>query len=974
VAFSPDVHDVNDSPHGHLVAGVLPHAILRYVEGALDRGAAEAILSRVGETKTIEELAERGAWCSMDVVTAIASDASRLTGEANIGRRGGEELFRVYDELGVGDLLAAEGSVTAAMELIVNMSSRITTGRLMTVTDSFDGGVLVEGVYQPGVAEPRLFCDFALGFWAQVPSLFGAHGYGIETQCQTRGDERCVARVSWSEPEVPAGEVEAANDRRDQVFLRYEDLQRMAAELASAADVETVLQLVVERAGSAVLAPRFLLVARIGDDRPFRTYHRGFPDDASAGSVARRLLQGEHESSAVVVDVATARATYGKIAAVYPDGATSTNLDERLMAAYAAHAAAALEAAAAFEQARRDRDTAEALLDFAAAVAAVGTPEDMSNRLAPALLRVANSDIAAVWLWEPDGQQIRLMAVAPDDDHDTLPATLAAEDIPSLAEMALNPRPMVLHVDEVEGVLRDAMITSGSRQIAVVPVLARGTFLGIVVAGFACEVPEDELLMSRLAGVAHQAAAALDNSRLLAHIQHQALHDSLTGLPNRALVEDRAEVALAAAARSDRKVGLLFLDLDRFKNVNDTLGHQAGDDLICQVVDRLHAIIRPADTLARLGGDEFIVLVTDVADGAAVIDVAERLVAALREPFRVSGRRLFISASVGVAIAPDHGADYGALMQHADAAMYDAKARGRNTIAIHDVGPASARHSLPELELETALHTAVTNGELFVVYQPQIDLQTTRVVGVEALVRWQHPERGVIGPDEFIPIAEESGLINEIDRWVRCTAFEQIVAWRDAGLPELRVAINLSSREIVDPDLAEALATDMSKWCVDPASVEIEITDRIVMAEDDLPGILRSLRATGVRLAIDDFGTGSSVLARLQRCQVDTLKIDKSFVQEIRSTGSPGAIVPALVQMAKMLDLDIVAEGVETGQQAGILRKLGCQLAQGYFFSPPVAPSEIESLLAGTSPSLQLDRVARHPAGPNGLLAGSITP
>jgi len=943
---------------------VLPHAVLRYVEGALDRDAAEAILRRAGETKTIEELAERGVWCSMDVVTAIARDASRLTGESNIGRRGGEELFRFYDELGVGDLLAAEGSVAAAVELIVNMSSRITTGRLMTVTEAFDGGVLIEGVFQPGVAEPRLFCDFALGFWAQVPSLFGAHGYGIETQCQTRGDERCVARVSWSEPEVPAGEVEAANDRRDQVFIRYEDLQRMAAELASAADVDTVLQLVVERAGTAVLAPRFLLVARVGDDQPFRTYHRGFPDDASAGSVAGRLLRGDHVPSAVVVDVATARATYGKIAAVYPDGATSTSLDERLMAAYAAHAAAALEAAAAFEQARRDRDTAEALLDFAAAVAAVGTPEDVSNRLAPALVRIAGSDIAAVWLWEPESQQIRLMAAAPDDAQDRLSATLAAEDIKSLAEMALEPRPMVLHVDHVEGVLRDAMMASGCRQIAVVPVLARGTFLGIVVAGFAGEVPDGELpaLVSRLAGVANQAAAALDNSRLLAHIQHQALHDSLTGLPNRALAEDRAKVALGAAARSDRKVGLLFLDLDRFKNVNDTLGHQAGDDLICQVVDRLQAVTRPADTLARLGGDEFIVLVTDLADGAAAVEVAERLVTALREPFRVGGRQLFISASVGVAVAPDHGADYGALMQRADAAMYDAKARGRNTIAIHDVGPASARHSLPELELETALHTAVTNDELFVVYQPQVDLQTMRVVGVEALVRWQHPERGVIGPDEFVPIAEESGLIIDIDRWVRCTAFEQIAAWRAAGLPELRVALNLSGREITNPDLATALATDMSRWRVDPAGVEIEITDRVVMAEDDLPDILETLRATGVRLAIDDFGTGSSVLARLQRCQVDTLKIDKSFVQEIGSTGSPGAIVPALVQMAKLLDLDIVAEGVETGQQAGILRKMGCHLAQGYFFSPPVAPAEIESLLAGASSSLRLDRAALHPA------------
>jgi len=926
------------------VAAMLPYSMLRYVEQAVGRSDAEAIRRAAGEPKTLEQMAERGAWCTTASTMAIAEAAARLTGDPNIGRSGGDELFRLHEQLGLADILIAEGSVVAALERVIGFSSRVSTGRLMRIVERFEQAVLVEGTYQPDVPTPELFCNFAMGYWSNVPSLFGARGFAAELECQARGDERCLTRVSWTAPSANDHEAGAAGERRDQMFVRYEDLQQMAAELVAAEDVDAVLDLVVQRAGTAVLAPKFLLVVRIDEHDQLRVHHRGFRDDESARRVATTVLEGRVTDSTLVVDVTSARTSFGKIAAFYPRGAPVLANDARLMTAYAGHAAAALEAASALERAQRDRDTAQALLDLSRALATVGTPDEVSGRLATALGSVAGSDLALVWLWNADERHLRLAAATSQDVIRLLPAIIDAGDIPGIAELAADPRPVVLDAQSAKGILRDMMAATGSTNTAVVPVVSRDTFFGLVTAGFRDGITEAERapLLARLAAVADHAATAIDNAHLVEHIRHQALHDALTGLPNRPLIEDRANQALRAAARSGRTVGLLFLDLDRFKNVNDTLGHRAGDALICQVVRRLQDVTRCSDTLARLGGDEFVVLVTDIEDQAAVTEIAMRLIEALHAPFVVDGHQLFISVSIGVAVAPDHGSKYEILMQHADGAMYEAKALGRNTVAVHAADVDESRQR--RLELESALHSAIANDELAVVYQPQIDLRTTRIVGVEALVRWHHPTRGTIGPDVFIPIAEESGLIVEIDRWVRRTAFDQLRAWQDGGFSDLRLALNLSGREIRNPGVARDLAADMAEWNIDPATVEIEVTDRVVMAETDLPAVLEALRATGVRLAIDDFGTGSSVIGRLQRCPIDTLKIDKSFVQEM-TAGSEGAIVPALVQMAQTLGLEVVAEGVETAPQAGILRKLGCHTAQGFFFSRPVPADEIDQLL-----------------------------
>lgn len=932
------------------VATILPQSILRYVARSVGEAAAEEIRVAAGEARTLGQMAERGKWSSMASTMAIAQAASRVTGDANIGRRGGEEMFRSYIEMGLAEMLRAEGTPTAALELIVESSSRVSVARLMTIVERSEHAILVEGSYQTGPPTSEVLCEFAAGFWSKVPSVFGATGYAAELECQARGDRRCLTRVAWTPLDPDVVDVAAAIDQRERVFVRFEELQTMASELVAATDVATVLDLIVKRAGSAVLAPRFLLVVRLDDDAELRVHHRGFTDDAAARVAAEALIEGAPMPSALVVDVASARRTYGKIAALYPPGSSDTGTyNPRLITAYAAHAAAALEAASAWERAERDRGTARVLLELGRSLARLGTPAEVCDRLAGAMPTLTGANAASVWLWEPESQQLNRAAAHPTDCAAALPQILTVVDVPGLDALAQVPRPVLLDVEDGSGAVRAAMVAEGSEFAAIVPLVARGTFLGMVSAGFRERLPDGArpLLLERLGGFADQAATAIDNAHLVERIRHQALHDALTGLPNRPVIEELTTRALSVAEHTDRKVGILFLDLDRFKNVNDTLGHRAGDDLIRQVVVRLRAATRSCDTLARVGGDEFVVLVTDVTDEPTVAHIADRLIESLRAPFELCGQQLFISCSIGIAVAPAHGVDYDELMQHADSAMYAAKDMGRDTFAVHVGGLPNVRQEM--LELESALHSAIERSQLAVLYQPQVDLHTMDIVGVEALVRWNHPTRGTLSPDTFLSVAEDSGLIVAIDRWVRRTAFAQALAWEHDGLPPLRLALNLSTREIRNPSISRDLAADLTEFGIGPERVEIEVTDRIIMTEDDLPTVLASIRSTGVRLAIDDFGTGSSVLGRLQRCAVDTLKIDRSFVQEIASS-SGEAIVAALVQMASALHLQAVAEGVETPAQASLLRDLGCPLAQGYFFSLPVPAPAITELLTGGVP------------------------
>jgi diguanylate cyclase (GGDEF)-like protein/PAS domain S-box-containing protein len=428
---------------------------------------------------------------------------------------------------------------------------------------------------------------------------------------------------------------------------------------------------------------------------------------------------------------------------------------------------------------------------------------------------------------------------------------------------------------------------------------------------------------------------------------HQAQHDGLTGLPNRSLLRTRLEEALAAQPQDCPPLALLLLDLDRFKEINDTLGHQVGDTLLQQIGQRLQDAVQTGGLVARLGGDEFAVLLPG-ADAVRAAQVADDLVRVLQTPFELDGQPIAVDASIGIVVAPEHGQDADTLLRCADIAMYQAKRSGAGPSIYR---PELNRRSPERLALLGELRSAIDNNALLLHYQPKLDMRDGTLVGVEALVRWQHPTRGFLPPGEFIPLAERTGLIYPLSHWVLEAALRQQQAWHAAGL-DVAMAVNLSRRMLHDPQLPETVAQLLDTWHVAPGSLILEITESSLMT-DPLRASenLTQLRALGVRMAIDDFGTGYSSLASLKNLSVDELKIDQSFVQAMATDASARAIVRAIVDLADALKLSVVAEGVEDSATWDVLAGLGCDIAQGYFLSPPIEAAEFEVWLAQIGPS-----------------------
>ncbi len=440
--------------------------------------------------------------------------------------------------------------------------------------------------------------------------------------------------------------------------------------------------------------------------------------------------------------------------------------------------------------------------------------------------------------------------------------------------------------------------------------------------------------------------ALADARRAADALAHRAGHDPLTGLPNRELFLDRLEHALARARRSTRRVGVIFLDLDDFKFVNDTRGHDVGDLLLMALAPRLSAALRPGDTIARFGGDEFVVLCEDLHDESDAMAIAERIAHACGDPIVVGRCEHHVTVSAGVlAVADPHAATPGSVLRDADAAMDRAKAGGKGRVEVFDDG---MRARLVErAAIEASLRRALGRGELRVFYQPVIGVHGGEVAGVEALLRWQHPDRGLLEPSAFMSVAESSGLIVDIGQWVLAEACRQVASWnaQAAGAP-LRLSVNVSSQQLVRPELAADVARTLRTSGLAAGLLDLELTEGTLHAQgnDCLPA-LRALKALGVRLVLDDFGTGYSSLVELRRLTIDALKIDRSFVQDLGREDDDGAIVDALLSMAGALRVAVTAEGVETRDQLAKLRSHGCEHVQGFLFSPPAPPEVLAELL-----------------------------
>lgn len=422
-------------------------------------------------------------------------------------------------------------------------------------------------------------------------------------------------------------------------------------------------------------------------------------------------------------------------------------------------------------------------------------------------------------------------------------------------------------------------------------------------------------------------------------IEQLAYYDSLTGLANRKLLKDRLNQLIAHSRRHEQKLGVIFLDLDRFKVINDTMGHTIGDMLLKAVAKRLLKIVRASDTVARLGGDEFVIVIPEIVHENDISSVVNKIMKSFSDPFKLKGRKIFTTVSIGIAIFPHDGQNSSKLLRNADTAMYVAKDHGRNNYQFFS--PRMNQIALERLLMENSLRSALEREELYLVFQPQVDLENDSITCVEALLRWNHPQLGIVLPNKFIPIAEEIGMITQIDKWVLLTACQQVRKWNEAGFPSLKVAVNLSCKHFKNQSIVSLVEDVLNTTSLNPSNLELELTESTLMENVDLViKELHNLKKTGVSLALDDFGTGYSSLSYLRKFPLDRLKIDRSFINDITSNSNDLSITEAIISLAQILGLKVIAEGVETAEQVALLCEKRCLEMQGYHFCKPASPDD----------------------------------
>jgi diguanylate cyclase (GGDEF)-like protein len=436
-----------------------------------------------------------------------------------------------------------------------------------------------------------------------------------------------------------------------------------------------------------------------------------------------------------------------------------------------------------------------------------------------------------------------------------------------------------------------------------------------------------------------------DVTQFKERLQYLAFYDQLTELPNRSLLEERIQTSITLANRDDDKLAVLFIDLDRFKNINDTLGHRVGDDLLKFAAGKLKGALRESDTLARFGGDEFVIVLHGIHSQADAKKVADKILLIFDgEPFTQEEREIFIGCSIGISLFPDNGSNSDELIKAADTAMYQSKHAGGRQFSVYM--NAMSEHFLERLSMENDLRRSIEREEIFMVYQPQIDVTNNRVLGCEALIRWNHPKHGLVSPGKFIPLAEETGLIGQLGEYVLETSIAQAKRWHAEGHTDLRIALNVSSMQLRAPNINSLLSKVISNDNNNRCKIELEITESTLMEQsDDVLRLLQVMRKNGVQISIDDFGTGYSSLSYLKQLPVDRLKVDQSFVRNIANDSSDAAIVITIISMARNLGLDVIAEGVETIEQMEYLSQNECNEAQGFLFSHPLPPQEISKIL-----------------------------
>lgn len=947
--------------------------IIGYVRDRAGEPAVEQMLALAGEVRPMEELLDEGRWCSYERKIRLFEGACEVLGDPETPRLVGATVLEQQTGTAIRLMLRALGSPASVCRSVAKASAKFSTNYTCKALSVGREGAVISNRLHDGYEPNIVDCQYTTGLLSQIPALFGLEPAAvIHEECQVRGAPACIYTLKWrARLRLPWARRRARMAYLEEELRllteRHEELQSTIVDLVSPADVDTVLRRITRRAADAVLAQRFLLA--LSDDAGGISVHHDGLSSEEAFRLASEVLVDEPDDcggSRLIVDVASSRRFYGRLVAVYDFEHVFFPEERRLFASYARQAAVALDAATALDEARRRGETATTLLELSRQLAQATSTDEVAERLAGAVPTVIGAHRSAVLLWDDQRKALRVRARASSDSKRLAAPprdAISLSDTPVIAEMVRTLQPVHIRRDDaaVDSYLQDRLIALGLEEILAVPIQSGGEMLGAIAALRGPGSPplvDEQALADRLAGMADQAALALEKVRLLEQereavrrlrhdeqrIKQLAYRDALTDLPNGRHFSEALDACLARAEADGRQLALLFCDLDRFKNVNDSMGHDKGDELLKVAATRLKRCIRDTDTLARLGGDEFTLLLNGVTGPEDAEVIAERVVSAFRDPINLDGQEVFLSASVGVALYPDDGLDAQTLLKNADTAMYGAKLSGRNSQLRYE--PAMNARSRQLLELEADLHEAVRSGQLVVHYQPQVAVGSGAVVAVEALVRWNHPRRGLVPPAEFIPLAEERGLIGAVDACVLMEAAAQCKRWSDAGLPPVRVGVNLSAHQFRGTNVVELVTTVLHETGLNPELLELELTETAAMQE---PGrvaeVLAQLRDLGVGLALDDFGTGYSSWTHLKHFPVGRLKIDRSFVSGLPEDRYDAAIASATIEMAHLMGMGVTAEGVETTAQAEFLTAHGCDLLQGFLYSEPKPSDEITRLL-----------------------------
>jgi diguanylate cyclase (GGDEF)-like protein len=937
--------------------------LLRVVTDDAGPDGVDRVLVRAGLSNRREQLLSADERISYPEKLRLFDAAAEVLADPRIGLRLGAASLH-DDALEPWRRLAREqGSPAAAFRGVSPFSTRFDSATLLACHRADDGSASLSWQVLPPYQPNRVDCDAQMSFLAQVPVLFGlprarvAHG----DACQVTGDTECRYEVTWTVPPLqrlcgllrkPAPNKELP-DRGAMAEHRLRTLEGAAADLASMESLEEILDKILDRTDSAVHAPGHLLAVRTpAGGRHVRT--RGLGDvlaaalnaNGTALSPDSSVLDGLPVMSA---PIQSAKHFYGVLAAVAHAGQEFFPNDAEALASYARHAAVSLDIAGVVAKAREHGETAHLLLSVSNSLAEHSTVPALASSLADAVPALSGADRSAIALLDPEAGRLKIAGMS--GWHGELAERLAsyivdAQDSPELTHMLANRSPLLVDTggsDWAQGMLEEFKISA----LAAVPIMTGDQLTGIVLAHWVGPGPASlaGALTDRLSGLAALAAVAMERIGLLEHARRQALHDPLTELPNRALLEDRLESSLAQSGRNGSQVGLLFCDVNRFKRINDGLGHGAGDAVLRHIAAQLRAAVPDSGTVARYSGDEFVVLLPDLNTPSEVDQVASRIRSSLAEPIEIDGKQIVLDVAIGSTLgrvspgdeAASHAESGRLLVAKADLEMYRAKARARGQA----LPVVRRRH---DLQLEADLRGAASRGELSVQFQPQIDMATRSVVAAEALVRWEHPELGLLTPGEFIPLAEDSNLITEVGAHVLSTACVAGAGWRAAG-HSIEIAVNVSSVQLSDPRFPAFVQDTLTRSTFPATALTLEITESQAMTDSSVnDSNLRELRDLGVGISIDDFGTGYSSLAQLHRLPVTEVKIDRSFTTRLGEDGSD-AFIAGIIGLAHGLGLLVVAEGVETADHLAALAKVGCDRAQGFLLGKPMDAPELEKIL-----------------------------